>query len=619
MKFRGLALSIFLTVALVACGQKKATTLELRYGSKGLIISSLVEDRAPVTGAGTPYAPGERLLRTAWGQGSPFNSTLPLVNNEKPIVGCVNTAMAQLLYYYQYPTEGRGIVFGQLASLDQWADLNQPIHWSLIKHDHRTLTSSAGIEEFGELFRKMALVNKTSLGISANGGSSTSTNLMIKNLVKHYGFSDQIKEMNGKAGSLPLEIINFIKNEIDQKRPLFLAMHGSLNHLALIDGYQEVDGQFQVHLNMGWEGLHDKFYSLDQAIEVKEIFERNDGSTWQRILSADEFTIYGQITPCRDDCYNDKEASDTTIDNHLSGHFESSSDVDTFGPFPGSRNYSFNFRSIRYTSNPYYVTVVDRFGQIIEESTKPFQVSAMEDFYVRISPTSALTDRYYQYEGDYNVAMEYLGPSATRSTPKTFKLRTSIERFVLKPDENEVIRLSLSPFAPGELKFKVTSSLMNDKFYSLEKNLLTLQGAQLTSGMLNTIEVEAYANNEIVAKAPLEVFVSDFKFAQGKNQSLRGKFRDAGSIISLKAALQGKCVIRGDRGFSNQAFYIQVNDTELSDESFESNFELGIYTLHASLKKGYSSYPFREEHSNFEIMISCPDANYTLSEILDTI
>lgn len=618
MKFKGLVLSIFLTVVLVACGQKKHTTLELRYGKNGLIVSNLIEDPTPVTETSATYTPGERLLTTAWGQGAPFNSTLPLVNDEKPVVGCVNTAMAQLLYYYQYPTQGRGIVFGRLASQDQWADLNQPIHWPLIKRDHRALSSSAQVEEFGELFRKMALVNKTSLGTSASGGSSTSTSFMTKNLVKHYGFSNQIKELNGEAGNIPVEMIDFIKSEIDQKRPLFLSMHGTLNHLVLIDGYIEQDGQFQVHLNMGWEGLHDKFYSLDQAIEVKETFER-DGSTWQRTLSADEFSVFGQILPCRDDCYNDKEVSDTHVDNVLTGNFESMSDVDTFGPFDGAFDYSFNFKSPIYSNNPYYVTIINKFGQVIEERPTPYQVSVLEDFYVRVSPVSAVTNRYYQYKGDYKVTIKNLGPSNTRPTPRTFTLATSKNNFVIKPDEDELIRLSLHPFAPKDLEFKIKSSLTNEDFYSLDRNLLQIRGSHLQRDTLNEIKIESYSKNELVAESVLKVFVSDFKFSQGKKQELRGVFPNGSSTISFQTALQGKCKISGDRGFSNQAFFLSTEEIEAQDAAIESNFELGIYTINASLKKGYSSYPYESQYAAFEIAVECPEAEYTLAEIIETL
>lgn len=618
MKFKGLVLSIFLTVVLVACGQKKPTTLELRYGKDGLIVSHLVEDPTPITPKDGAYTPGERLLQTAWGQSAPFNSTLPLVNNEKPVVGCVNTAMAQLLYYYQYPTQSRGIVFGRLAAQDQWADLNQPIHWSLISRDHRTLSSSAEIEEFGEMFRKMALVNKTSLGTSASGGSSTLTSLMTTNLVKYYGYSNQIMSIYSTAATMSDQVISFIKTEIDEKRPLFLSLHGTLNHLVLIDGYREENGEFQVHLNMGWEGLHDNFYSLSNPIEVKETFER-DGSTWQRVLSAEEFTIYGGITPCRENCFSDKEDGDHRSDNVLIGNFESMSDVDTFGPFPGASDYQLDFKSALYSNNPYYVTVINKFGQIIEEKTTPFTLSMLEDFYIRISPASAINGRYYRYLGDYSVTVKNLGAAATQATPREFKLSTSLSSFVMKPDEQEVIRLSLYPYAPENLEFKVTSAHESSETYSLDRNLLFINAAHLTSNSLNEIKVEAYLEDKKLDEISINIFVTEQKFQQGKIQVLRGKFLDASSTISFSAALQGKCTLSGDRGFSNQGFFISTQIIEASDGPIQSEFDLGIYTINASLKKGYSSYPYDEAKSTFEVLVECPDANYSFSEIIETL
>ena len=44
------------------------------------------------------------LLKTKWDQGRPYNNKLPTYDGYQCITGCTATALAQVMYYYQYPT-----------------------------------------------------------------------------------------------------------------------------------------------------------------------------------------------------------------------------------------------------------------------------------------------------------------------------------------------------------------------------------------------------------------------------------------------------------------------------------------------------------------------------------
>ena len=45
------------------------------------------------------------LIKTTWGQEMPYYLQCPVKNGEYCVVGCVATAMAQVMYYWKYPTE----------------------------------------------------------------------------------------------------------------------------------------------------------------------------------------------------------------------------------------------------------------------------------------------------------------------------------------------------------------------------------------------------------------------------------------------------------------------------------------------------------------------------------
>lgn len=68
------------------------------------------------------------LLTTTWGQGDPFNSMCPKVNGALAPTGCVATAMAQILYFYRYPVQGRARATTPWAPTptDSWSTSTAP-------------------------------------------------------------------------------------------------------------------------------------------------------------------------------------------------------------------------------------------------------------------------------------------------------------------------------------------------------------------------------------------------------------------------------------------------------------------------------------------------------------
>ena len=63
--------------------------------------SSALESKEPI----------EPLLKTSWGQDTPYNNLCPTERENKKAIyptGCVATAMAQVMYYHQYPEKGTG-------------------------------------------------------------------------------------------------------------------------------------------------------------------------------------------------------------------------------------------------------------------------------------------------------------------------------------------------------------------------------------------------------------------------------------------------------------------------------------------------------------------------------
>ena len=50
----------------------------------------------------------QALIRTQWNQGTPYNNLCPMLNGQRCITGCVATAMAQVMKYWEWPKHGYG-------------------------------------------------------------------------------------------------------------------------------------------------------------------------------------------------------------------------------------------------------------------------------------------------------------------------------------------------------------------------------------------------------------------------------------------------------------------------------------------------------------------------------
>lgn len=98
---------------------------------------------------------------------------------------------------------------------------------------------------------------------------------------------------------------------------------------------------------------------------------------------------------------------------------------------------------------------------------------------------------------------------------------------------------------------------------------------------------------------------------RGKLFDTTGQFADNLEIYQYEVFLSGVTSISGDRGYSNQAFFIWVMDqagviiTQPSDTTINATFEPGYYTITASLNNQAGSYYYyNADFSNFVLSVS---------------
>jgi hypothetical protein len=176
--------------------------------------------------------------------------------------GCVSTAWAQIMRYFQYPTQGVGTksytieVNGasQNRALRGGNGAGGPYQWSQMP-----LVPGNGIT----LAEREAIGDLTSdIGVVCNADyspSGTSAGMSTSSLQSVFGFSN-VMFQNG----FPTNFTNEINPNLDAKLPVCIDVNDSKNdgHSLVCDGYGFNQATAYHHLNLGWGGLSDAWYNL---------------------------------------------------------------------------------------------------------------------------------------------------------------------------------------------------------------------------------------------------------------------------------------------------------------------------------------------------------------------
>ncbi|MBH46746.1 MAG: hypothetical protein CME71_01105 [Halobacteriovorax sp.] len=603
--FRLVSLSIFLTVVLAACGgEKRVHRFHLRYDADGLITSSLISDNTPLA-TGERYQPGQKLLSTSWGQDAPYNSLLPRRAEEAMPVGCVNTALGQVMSYYADSISTKGKRKGTLNQQIAWADFDQAINWKLLSSP-----SKVSDLEIGTLFRNLVIANQTTLRTSANGGSSTSVASALKSMVLHLGFSNSITSETKLAEEINTELERRLMMEINHKRPILLSTSGTLNHLLVIDGYKIENNEVLFHLNLGWEGLYDGFYSLNKAFEIHQQFTR-DEQVYTTTLSADEYTFYYNIQPCTDQCFSNREISDTSTDHLISGKFHHPLDEDIYGPFSASQ--SIQILKDNLNRAPYYISILDRGLQPVIENINNFDFSSEDAFYVRLSPKSIFTTSYYPATTAYQLSI-LKQPQDSNSIVDDTIFTFRLSHTAVNLSNESIIRIQSAPYLPEGISFQIDDQGNDTGAVLIENNLIKIDRSKFAKDYIGSLKVNALRDGKIISSQDLNLANLASGLQLEKEQKMTGELTPNGTH-SFKTVLKGHCAISGDRGFSNQGFYLSTDLHSPTDNTIQSFFEPGIYEIKASLSNGLSSYTYAPDKTEFIVRISCDDEVRDLAEL----
>lgn len=216
--------------------------------------------------SGTPVV--GPLCASKWGQDTPYNLLCPAKSGESnAVVGCVATAMSQILYYWQWPATGMNSLtynatgYGALS-----VDFAESTYeWDKMKDTYTILDGKkTASQAVAKLCYDCGVACRMQYSVDGSGTQS------------QYAYDAYATYFRYKASKLGFvyrdccasqeEFNRAIYDELDAGRPIQCSASSSqgggadaAGHSYVLDGY---DSNGYVHINWGWDGAYNGYYAI---------------------------------------------------------------------------------------------------------------------------------------------------------------------------------------------------------------------------------------------------------------------------------------------------------------------------------------------------------------------
>ena len=207
----------------------------------------------------------EPLIKTQWNQGygrevdDVYNALCPQVNGKYTYAGCVPTAGAQVMYYYQWPKAATKAVAAYEWNGKTLEELSPIVfNWAQMKPSYSN--DDSGTESalaVAQLIRYCGQAAQVQYGL---GGSSAAVSTLCKGMAKYFDYDPNLWKCVYRSNYSISEWDEVIYQEIKDHRPVIMSGSNlSGGHAFICDGY---DGNGLYHFNWGWGGHYDGYFKL---------------------------------------------------------------------------------------------------------------------------------------------------------------------------------------------------------------------------------------------------------------------------------------------------------------------------------------------------------------------
>ena len=209
------------------------------------------------------------LLTARWDQTRPFWNQC-VFNNVQCLTGCPATSLAQVFYYWKYPTNSTPSLSGYSSSgytipalpstTFDWANMRDYYGWS------GTTGTAEQKAAVAELMRYIGQAEHMDYGPDGSGISSSRTDL-ISTACKTFGYDNNVRAIYKQTyygGNIysDSQWASMIQAELEAGHPIvYCALSNTSGHAFNVDGYTVSSNKY--HINWGWSGSGNGDFALN--------------------------------------------------------------------------------------------------------------------------------------------------------------------------------------------------------------------------------------------------------------------------------------------------------------------------------------------------------------------
>lgn len=195
-----------------------------------------------------------------WDQREPYNNMCPLYKGtNRSVTGCVATAMAQVMMYYQYPKKLKSTIESYTTKA---YGINIPAIYSGATYDWDNMLPDYSKSDYNSAQADAVakLMYHCGAAVKMDYGPSSRANVTPTILATYFGYdADLMQDLTRTVFTLQ-QWMTLIDNELKAKRPILYSGQASdEGHEFVCDGS---DGKGLYHINWGWGGYQDGYFDL---------------------------------------------------------------------------------------------------------------------------------------------------------------------------------------------------------------------------------------------------------------------------------------------------------------------------------------------------------------------
>ena len=197
----------------------------------------------------------------AWDQLTPYNKMCPkYIGSSQSATGCVATAMAQVMMYYQYPKELKATIPAYTTTTNKLKikaiSKGKKYDW-----DNMLPTYTQGKYNTTQANAVAKLMFHCGAAVQMDYGESSGAWVLPEDMSTYFGYdADLLQEVYRSFYTLA-EWKEILDRELEAKRPILYggAASDESGHQFVCDGS---DGEGLYHINWGWSGNSDGYFDI---------------------------------------------------------------------------------------------------------------------------------------------------------------------------------------------------------------------------------------------------------------------------------------------------------------------------------------------------------------------